>query len=82
MMPCTHLDGSDVVVFDLRGHQVPAVEQVIVEPGFAVVTVTVGAAQWLQGLLALCPDEPLEGAIHAIDGSCVHHCGAMRVVCV
>lgn len=79
MLPLTHLDGSDVVVIDDHGHQVPAVE-VRIEPGFAVVSVGSSARTWLSGVLARSPDDTLAGAVLAAGDGHMHHCGAMRVV--
>ena len=81
MLPITHLDGSDVVVIDSLGQQVPAVDEVRVEPGLAVVAVNTGARDWLHALLAHGADEPLECAIRSRRGE-LHHCGAVRVVFV
>jgi hypothetical protein len=82
MMHYTHLDGSDVVVFDSHGRQVPAVDEVRVEPGFAVVSVNAGALAWLRDLLEREPNETLAGAIHSATDGHMHHCGALRVVYV
>jgi len=79
MLPITHLDGSDVLVIDDRGHQVPAV-QVRIEPGFAVVSVDTSARAWLSGVMARSPQDTLAGAVLAAGDGHLHHCGAMRVV--
>lgn len=81
MLTMTHWDGADVVVIDSRGRHVPAVEEVRVEPGFAVVSVTVDAHGWVQDLLAQSPNEPLAAVIRSLDGQLQHE-GAIRVACV
>jgi len=75
MLPLTHLDGSDVVVTDDRGHQVPAIE-VRVEPGIAVIAVDAGARDWLRDLLRRAPHETLVGAVRSVIDGHLHHCGA------
>lgn len=78
-MQLTHLDGSDVVVTDDRGHHVPVIE-VCLEPGLAVVAVDTCAREWIRDLLARSPNETLDGSVRsAIDGH-LHHYGALRVV--
>jgi hypothetical protein len=76
----THYDGSDVIVIDSHGQRVPAVDEVQLEPGLARVFVTQGARAWLHAVLQ-APDESLACAIHSRTGE-LHHCGAVRVVCV
>jgi hypothetical protein len=68
MVEMTHLDGADVVVIDARGQQVPAVDEVRLEPDRAVVAVFAGAGEWLQSLALSGPDATLACAIHARDG--------------
>jgi len=80
MMHVSHWDGADVVVIDSHGRQVPGVDEVRVEPGLAVVAVRTAARGWLQDLLSNA-EEPLACAIRSRDGQ-LHHCGAVRVVCV
>jgi hypothetical protein len=80
MLHMTHLDGADVVVIDSHGRYVPDVDEVRIEPGYAVVAVSGGALGWLQDLLANA-DETLTCAIRSRDGQ-LHHCGAVRVACV
>jgi hypothetical protein len=82
MMLLTHLDGADVVVIDSHGRYVPAVEQVRVEPGLAVVSVTAAARAWLRDLLEHAANEPLACAVHSVADGHLHHCGATRVVYV
>jgi hypothetical protein len=80
VLPIMHLDGSDVVVIDSHGQRVPAVDEVRVEPGLAVVAVNKGAHAWLQAL-AQAPGDSLACAIRSRSGH-LHHMGAVRVVCV
>lgn len=78
-MLLTHLDGSDVVVTDDRGHHVPVVD-VCLEPGLAVVAVDTCARDWLRDLLARAPNETLDGSVRSAANGYLHHCGALRVV--
>lgn len=78
-MDCiTHLDGSDVVVIDARGQQVPAVGEVRVEPDRAVVAVHQGARSWLNAIVASAPDSTLACLIRSRDGR-VYWQGPVRV---
>jgi hypothetical protein len=80
MLPMTHLDGADVVVIDSHGRHVPGVDEVRVEPGYAVVSVRHDAREWLQDLFANA-EASVDCAIRSRDGH-LHHFGAVRVVCV
>lgn len=81
MLPIKHLDGADVVVIDAHGQRVPAVDEVRVEPGLAVVAVNEGGRAWLQAVLAQGPYETMDCAIRSRAGQ-LHHWGAVRLVCV
>lgn len=81
MLPITHLDGADVIVMDSLGRAVPAVVEVRIEPGVAVVAVNTGARAWLEELLSRSPVPSIELAIRSRDGQRLHHYGAVRVVC-
>ena len=78
MLPIAHLDGADVIVFDSRGCQV-RVDEVRVEPGFAVVAVDANSSVWLRDLLSRPCDETLAGAIYSVFDGRLHHRGAIRV---
>jgi hypothetical protein len=80
MLSPTHFDGSDVIVIDSNGQRVPAVDEVQLEPGLARIFVNKAARTWLRTMLR-APDESLACAIHSRTGE-LHHCGAVRVVCV
>jgi hypothetical protein len=80
VLPMNHLDGTQVVVIDSHGRHVPAVDEVRIEPGIAVVAVKKGARAWVQSMLRE-PNELLECAIHSLSGQ-LHHCGAVRISCV
>jgi hypothetical protein len=81
MLTITHLDGADVVVTDSLGRPVPAVDEVRLEPGLAVVAVHPGAYAWLSDLASLAPEQSVSCTIRSRDGH-LHHWGAVRVVCV
>jgi hypothetical protein len=68
------------VVIDAHGRRVPAVDEVRIEPGIAVVAVKRGARAWVESVLRE-PDELLECAIRSRSGL-LHHCGAVRISCV
>ena len=40
------------------------------------------ARDWVRELLKRAPNDTLAGAVHSARGGQLHHCGAMRVVCV
>jgi hypothetical protein len=81
MLAIKHLDGADVIVTDSRGRHVPAVDEVRIEPGLAVLAVHTGAHAWLQDIVSRAPEQPISCAIRSRDGQLLHHCGEVRVVC-
>lgn len=77
MLDRTHLDGADVFVFDAHGRSVPAVDEVRIEPGLAVVAVQLEAAcSWW---LALNPEETLACVIRSARDGSVHWRGPVRL---
>jgi hypothetical protein len=83
-MGITHLDGADVVVIDLRGHYVPAIDEVRLEADRACVAVhfdNEAAQSWYATLRELPADAEFSCAIESRDGR-VHYHGPVSLAYV
>jgi hypothetical protein len=78
MISITHLDGSDVVVIDASGQQVPAVGEVRVELDRAVVAVHLGSRSWLNAIFTAAPNATLACEIRSRAGHVYWH-GPVRI---
>jgi hypothetical protein len=78
MVSITHLDGSDVVVLDANGRQVPAVNEVRLEHDRASVAVHQGARDWVDAIRAAGLEAPLACVIDSRDGR-VHWRGPVHI---
>lgn len=81
MISITHLDGTDVVVIDAQGREVPAVSEARVEADRAVVAVSYGARNWLQSLLTMSANDSFSCVIRSRDGR-LHWRGPARLAYV
>lgn len=80
-MNMQHIDGSNVLVMDVRGRCVPAVAEVRVEYDRAVVAVEQGAHAFIISLMQeLAEDDTWSCTIRSRDGQ-VHWQGPARIAC-